>query len=261
MSEKITSKNLESVIQKNKEIHFEINQKVMNFKANCNTMQITSAPQLAFQLLKINGLLQIPIDNPYLSGAIFVINDKKIPMINTAQIRANQYFAAWHEIYHLYFDELSFNHLIDIETNMEERKADHFASLMLLGNLMPYFIDLPETDFLSKVFQCMDTFQAPYKAVLISLYESAYQTNNQSIMNEVIQYFDQQFDDLPIRFRELGLDDNLVKQSNIVNVSTLQSKMNRLLINEPNVEYHKVNSNFLKNIIKEINYITDSTDD
>lgn len=261
MSEKITSKNLGSVIQKNGEIHFEIYQKVLDFKANYNIMQVTSAPQLAFQLLKTNGLLQIPIDNPYLSGAIFVMNDKKIPVINTSQIRANQYFTAWHEIYHLYYDELSFNHMINIEANMEERKADHFASLMLLGNLMPYFLELPESNFLSKVFQCMDTFQAPYKAVLISLYESAYQSQNENIMNEVIKYFDYQFNDLPTRFRELGLDDNLVKQSNIVNVGTLQSKMLNALKDEPNVEYHKDNSIFLKNIIKEINLISNHNDD
>lgn len=42
-------------------------------------------------------------------------------------------------------------------------------------NLLPYYTELPEMDFLSKIFHCMDTFQAPYKAVLIALYESAVQ--------------------------------------------------------------------------------------
>lgn len=35
---------------------------------------------------------------------------KRIPLINTALPRANQYFTAWHEIYHLLFDEVSFDH-------------------------------------------------------------------------------------------------------------------------------------------------------
>lgn len=74
-------------------------------------------------------------------------NGKRIPLINTALPRANQYFTAWHEIYHLLFDEVSFDHLIEAETLMEERKAEYFAALMLLGKLMPYFEGLKEMDF------------------------------------------------------------------------------------------------------------------
>lgn len=261
MSEKIVSGNLESVVKRNKEIRADIAQKVLTFKTTCNIMQVTSAPQLAFQLLKTHGLIQLPLDNQYLSGAIFVMGDKRIPVINTSQVRANQYFTAWHEIYHLYFDEVSFNHIIGTDTIMEERKADYFASCMLLGNLLPYFSELPEMDFLSKVFQCMDTFQAPYKAVLITLYESAYHNGNHPVMDAVIQNFDCQFFDLDVRFRELGLDDNLVKPTNIVNTGLLKSKIQTAVKNEPDADYHKENSAFLNNIIKEIVLITGDQND
>ena len=90
---------------------------------------------MALQILRPYGLIQLPIDNHYLSGAIFVRDGKRIPLINTALPRANQYFTAWHEIYHLLFDEVSFDHLIESEILMEERKAEYFAALMLLGNL------------------------------------------------------------------------------------------------------------------------------
>ena len=72
---------------------------------------LDSPIQLALQILRPYGLIQLPIDNRYLSGAIFVRDGKRIPLINTALPRANQYFTAWHEIYHLLFDEVSFDHL------------------------------------------------------------------------------------------------------------------------------------------------------
>ena len=161
-----------------------------------------------------------------MSGAIFVRDGKRIPLINTALPRANQYFTAWHEIYHLLFDEVSFDHLIESETLMEERKAEYFAALMLLGKLMPYFEELRDMDFQSKAFQCMNAFQAPYKAVLISLYESAIKTGNMTIAEEVKRNFDVQITDVARSFRNLGLDDSLVRPSYVVNVSSLQEKIN-----------------------------------
>ena len=43
------------------------------------------------------------------------------------------------------------------------------------------------------------------------------------------------------RFRDLGLDDSLVRPSYVVNVSPLQEKINKTIRNEPEVEYHKDN--------------------
>ena len=143
-----------------------------------------------------------------LSKAARSFNGKRIPLINTALPRANQYFTAWHEIYHLLFDEVSFDHLIESETLMEERKAEYFAALMLLGNLMPYFEGLKDMDFQAKAFQCMNAFQSPYKAVLISLYESAVKNGNTAIAEEVKENFDVQVEDIAHRFRDLGLDDS-----------------------------------------------------
>lgn len=140
MSEKITAQNLDQIIQRNKEIKEEIDQCVMIVRTTFNRMQVNSSPQLAIQLLKTYGLIQMPIDNEYLSGAIYVKDGKRIPFINTALPRVNQYFTAWHELYHILFDAVSFDYLIETDTTMEERKAEFFASKMLLGNLMPYFL-------------------------------------------------------------------------------------------------------------------------
>ena len=255
MSERITAANLDEVIRKNETIAEEMGQNTTMIWSRFNPMQINSPVQLAFQILKSYGLIQLPIDNFYLSGAIFVRDEKRIPLINTALPRANQYFTAWHEIYHLLFDEVSFDHLIESETIMEERKAEYFASLMLLGNLMPYFAELKNMDFQSKVFQCMLAFQAPYKAVLISLYESAVKNNNADLAEQVKRNFDVQIKDIVYKFRDLGLDESLVQPSNVFNVTSLQEKIKNVIRMEPEVEYHKDNELFLKNILSEFKFL------
>lgn len=255
MSEKIMAFNLDTVVKQNRLIHEEIRIKTLQIRTAANTMQVNSSPQLAIQLLKQHGLIQLPINNPYFGGAIFVKGHTRVPVLNTALPRVNQYFTAWHEVYHLYFDEVSFNHFIGTDNIMEERKADYFSSLMLLGNLMPYFNELSETDFISKIFQCMDTFQAPYKAVLISLYEHAWINGNEAVMKAVKENFDVQFTDIASRFRKLGLDDSLVTPSNIVNLAGLSAKIQTAQKEYPELSYHGDNARFFENITKEISLI------
>lgn len=255
MSEKITAANLDEVIKKNAEIKDEMREKTLFIRTTCNRMQISSPSQLAMQILKSRGLIQIPLDNQYWSGAIFVKSGKKIPVINTAIPRANQYYTAWHEIYHLIYDTVSFSHIIETDTIMEERKAEYFASLMLLGNLLPYYIELPEMSFLSKIFNCMDAFSAPYKAVLIALYESAIQNESQALISLIKDNFDNTFSDLGSSFRELGIDDSLVKPSYVLNVGALQAKIQERIKKDPELNYNRENENFLNNVIAELGLI------
>lgn len=252
MSERITSKNLDAVVKRNALIHRELELHAQTIRANFNQMQLYSSPQLALQILSSYGLLQMPIDNAYLSGAIFIKNGVRIPVINTALPRVNQYFTAWHEIYHLLFDKVSFDLVIDADTIIEERKAEHFASLMLLGNLIPYYFSLPDMDFLSKVFHCMSAFQSPYKAVLIGLYEGACQNGNQELRDQVYTWFDYQFDDIDVRFRRLGLDDTLVTPSNVINLNALYSRIAQTQKQEPHLNYHEDNMAHFQKLLKEL---------
>ena len=132
-------------------------------------MRVTSMPQLAVLILQGYGLIQMPIEDKYWSGAIYVKEDKMIPVINTALPRANQYYTAWHEIYHLLFDKVSFDHFIDNDYMLEERKAEYFASCMLLREIEKYFMDLPETDMVSKVIYCMSAYQVPVSYTHLTL--------------------------------------------------------------------------------------------
>ncbi len=252
MSERITAENLDEIVKKNLEIRDEIRGKALQIRTSWNRMQINAPNQLALQILKPYGLVLMPLDNRYWSGAIFVRNGRKIPVINTALPRANQYFTAWHEIYHLIYDPVSFSHVIGHDSSMEERKAEYFASLMLLGNLLPYYTELSNMDFTSKVFHSMATFTSPYKSVLIALYESAVQNGNSTLMNLVKENFDNSFPDIAAAFRTLGLDDSLVTPSYVVNVSSLQAKITQRIRENPDLKYNHENERFLQNIVDEI---------
>lgn len=257
MSEKITANNLDEVVKRNNEIRTETDRFVLAIKTDCNKLSVQSTALLAIQLLKEHGLIMMPIDNPYLGGAIYVKDGKKIPFINTAQPRANQYFTAWHEIYHLLFDKISFDHVINVDSIMEERKADNFASQMLLGNLLSYYLELPvEMDFLSRVCCCMDVFQVPYKAVMISLYEMSVQSANDNLKVIIKKNFDNPPQDIARLFKENGLDVALVLPSNIVNLGEVEKKVKEAVIAEDELRYHKDNLQSLEKIKKEINMIT-----
>lgn len=256
MSELITAQNLDFVIKKNREIKEEVSAQAIKLQTNPSIMKVASAPQLALLILQGFGLIQMPIEDKFWSGAIFVKDGKIIPVVNTSLPRANQYFAAWHEIYHLIFDKVSFDHFIEADNTLEERKAECFAACMLLNGVDRYFTELPEMDFVSKIFYCMSTFQAPYKAVLVSLYEYAVQSENEKLCGRIKEAFDLQFEDLPNRFRMLGLDDSLVSPSYVINTSSLQERIKRMRVVNPELNYHKDNEEYLMNIMTEIAMIT-----
>lgn len=256
MSEFITAENLDIVIKKNRDIKDEVLRQAIRLQTNPTIMKVASSPQLALLILQGFGLVQMPIEDKFWSGAIFVKDGKIIPVLNTSLPRANQYFTAWHEIYHLIFDHVSFNHFIEMDHTLEERKAECFAACMLLNGVDRYYTELPDMDFISKIFQCMETFQAPYKAVLVSLYEYAMKSENEKLCNRIKEVFDLQFDDLPNRFRMLGLDDSLVSPSYVINTFSLQEKIRICKDANPELDYHKDNEKFLKNIMTEIYMIT-----
>lgn len=258
MGEIITSSNIDVVIQKNNEIKEEVNIQALKLQTNHSIMKAASVPQLALLILQGFGLIQMPIEDKYWSGAIYVREGKIIPVINTAQPRANQYFTAWHEIYHLIFDKVLLDHFIENDNMVEERKAEYFASCMLLTGMDRYFSELPEMDFISKILCCMSVYQAPYKAVLISLYENAVQSNNDNMKKQIKKVFDIRFDDMPDRFRSLGLDESLVLPSYVINTAYLQDRIYKRAEAEPELKYHDDNIVFLKNIREEIKLLVGS---
>ena len=63
-------------------------------------------------------------------------------------------------------------------------------------------------------------------------------------------------DDIPDRFRKLGLDDSLVIPSYVVNTSYLHKQIKKSEEANPELKYHVDKEDFLENIMKEIQVIT-----
>jgi len=248
MSELITSKNLEQVIEKNKLIKDDILRLTNDFTVRFNKSGVTGQDKLSFSVLKENHLIQIPIDDEYWGGAIITKGNIKIPVINTAQPRVYQYFVAWHEIYHLLYD-LSLKdetHNIAVDMDLNERRADYFAAKMIFGNVYDYYYSLDDEDFIDRIIKCMDVYKAPYKAVLIELFEEAVtKYNDLNLKEKILEHFDNKPENLVQKFIDLELDSELVKPSYVVSLGGLEKKIQNAMKENPDVSHHKDNYQFL----------------
>lgn len=255
MSEIITSKNLDQVIEKNKLIQSEVNRLVNDTKFRYNTSMVSSANKFAFKILKQYHLIQIPIEDKYFGGLILLKDKLRIPIINTAQPRVYQYFVAWHEVYHLLYDNSINNktHEIKIQMEINERIADYFAAEMILGNVYEYYHSLEDEEFVDKIMRCMDTYEAPYKVILIKLYEEAtLRYNNAALKKDILNNFDNLLDNIVDRFEELGLDSELVKPSYVFDTAELEKEIIKKLNSDPQVTYHTDNYNYFLNIKRSV---------
>lgn len=237
---RITRENLDQTVKINLEINKEIEKHiayVYKYKTKYDTL---SAEKQAVQILKENYLIQIPIPDLNWGGAIKELpNGLMVPVINTAQARLYQYFIYWHEIYHLTESQLAqsselapVSHDISTEFDLTERKADYFASKMLMDDsVYDYYFNLSDDEFIHRIAKCMDAFKAPYKAVLIQLYELAIKLKNEEFQEEIRENFDSVLNWVSI-FKELSLDDTLVKPSYIVDFGML-----KILVDKKNKEF------------------------
>lgn len=258
LSDYITTGNLQLVVETNKRISNEIDEELLYLFKQFNIHKgIKSEEKLAFNILKQYGLIQLPIDNKYWSGAIFYRNEKKIPIINTALPRMNQFYTAWHEVYHLIYGKGNENDIYEITTelSLSERRADYFAAKALMGNVYNYYMELAGRDFLEDIAYCMDLYQVPFKAILIQLYEDAERYKNDDLKVKIKEYMDVQNIDWVAIFDRLGLDKQLVTASNVVNFGMLENNIRDRMIAESEVSAHEINMRFLDDLKAEIKKI------
>lgn len=207
---------------------------------------------MTLKILRDNNLIQIPVEDEYWGGAVFVKDDLRIPIINTAQPRVYQYFVAFHEVYHILYDSNipGEMHNITVDMKMNERMADYFAASVLLGNVYEYYHSLEDEDFVNKIIRCMDLYKAPYKApykaILIHLFEKAVIIyNNVKLKQLILQHFDQKPDNMVERFVLLELDSGLVKAINLVSLGGLDKLIMKKVKENPDTTYHESNYKFL----------------
>lgn len=174
-------------------------------------------------------LIQAPVHDSSFGGFIRTTNtNKHICYINTAQPRMYQNFVLFHELYHLISlqkDHLEQFHLVNagVDYRMNERKADYFASLLLIDEYeLRSFFTGPENkgeSLFTKILLCMFAFKAPYKAVLIRLYELGLIE-----FEDLRNYFDRKIDFFK-EFASRGLDTYILEKSGVVNFQCLETLM------------------------------------
>ncbi|WP_186306567.1 ImmA/IrrE family metallo-endopeptidase [Siminovitchia fortis] len=225
----LTFDDLPEVIEVNKLIASEIHMKVDQYLKNDHPKgwnKIDGAKRFIEQ--NHHCLIEAPINDLTLGGFIRIINnDKLICYINSAQPRMYQNFVVFHELYHLLYSpkQLDDLHLIEagMDNRSEERKADYFASLLLLNEheLRSFFTGLKDQKkpLHTKILLCMAAFKAPYKAVLIRMYEL-----NLITAEHLKDFFDKKvnFHD---EFCKLGMDPYILEPSDVINFKSLEDLM------------------------------------
>lgn len=226
----LTFDDLPKVLEENKEIRSEIHMAVNHYLQTYHPKgwnRIDGAKKI---IERSHYLIEAPIHDLNFGGFIRTTNtDKMICYINSAQPRMYQNFVVFHELYHLLnsFKKIENLHFVgaEIDNRTEERKSDYFASLLLLDEYeLSAFFSGPENEretIYTKVLLCMNAFKAPYKAVLIRLYEL-----NLIKIDELEAFFDKRVNFVE-EFRRLGKDTYILEPSNVINFKSLELLMDQ----------------------------------
>lgn len=220
----ITFADLPQILEKNKEIFHEVDQYKNKYLKDCLPKGWGIIDGSKMWIEENHYLVQAPIEDSTLGGFIFFIQpNKNLFYLNTWQPRVYQNFILLHEIFHAIANgitEYKVPHMIqsDMDRDYEERKADYFASLLLLdaNEVTTFYKSLKTRKVLHKVFYTMSRFLAPYKAVLIRLYEL-----NLITVEILKEMFDTKLD-FSKEFEKLGLDPSPVQRSCLLNVNQLE---------------------------------------
>lgn len=247
---RITSENLDETIALNAKIEKQVEEHIAYIEKRLIKWRSLPIEEQALEILKEHNLIEIPIPDENWGGAIRKFNNgKMVPIINTAQSRLYQYFIYWHEIYHLTENDEMMQHGEDYEISTEfdlnERRADYFASQMIFGrhDLYDYFQSQKDDEFLVRIAHCMKSFKAPYKAVLIQLYQIAKKNNNDQLQEQIKLYFDKHWSiqEWSTFFQQHMLDDSLIKPSLITNLNSIKQAIQQEIKQHPDVELYQDN--------------------
>lgn len=218
---KLTAELAIQLVKINQEIHADVSKEV-DFYLQYKQPSGHDVVNGGIQYLSKNALLlQIPSADHSLGGFMIDYGAIKCCFINTYQPRVNQNFIMFHEIYHIAKGiKPNYAHFVSVEIEQEptidDRKADYFASLILMPKQrMKNFFQALDDDFEFhvKIFKAMNQFKAPYKAVLIRMLE----LNIIRETEEFTKYFNRRFD-LETEFDENGLDASSVQRSMVKNI-------------------------------------------
>lgn len=222
----IRREQLESIIALNREIDNEVRLIAEKDLEKYSQEGINIAEAIAFKLGEMCELIQLPLNDNKIGGLIIKRDTNFYCLINTTQPRAFQNFVYLHEFYHLLHANEKFHLISDSvenETSIEERKANYYASLMLLNKeaLRMSFYYLAKDrglDLKTSIYYLMNLFKTTYKTIIIRLYEIGC-IEDFSVLYE---NFSNDIKEIAVNFNRLGLDKSIIEPSHVTSVGNLE---------------------------------------
>ena len=230
---KLTAELAIDLLQMNRSIHEDV-QKDIDFYLQYKHPSGHDRINGGFHFIQKNTLfLQASSNDLSLGGFLIDYGHITCCYINSAQPRINQNFILFHEIYHLLRGiPAGQAHLVAIEQaglSLEERKADYFASLLLMPEYeMRNFFAAIQSDALQiQIYKAMNQFKAPYKSILIRMLELGIALT----VDTFTELFDEN-NNLSECFSKAGLDKGIVEPSYVLNIPQLETIIANNNLNE-----------------------------
>ncbi|MNI00934.1 hypothetical protein D3C73_537520 [compost metagenome] len=222
----LTFDHLPIIFEKNKEIYYEVDRYIKMYLKDYHLNGWTILDGAKRWIEDHHYLIQAPIKDNSLGGFILFKSPKVVCYLNSWQPRIYQNFILLHEVFHILSRtqyEQERLHIIesDLDRDLDERKADYFASLMLLdaAEVVGFYNSLKEKEIFDKIIVTMARFSAPYKAVLIRLFELELLK-----VEDLKTWFDKKLN-FEEEFTRLGIDPSSVQRSLIINFQDIEKLM------------------------------------
>lgn len=257
----IRLEQLQSILELNKRIDNKIQNEVKRDFDKYYEEGINIAETISIKLNEMAELISIPINDDKIGGLIVKKRDQYYCLINTNQPRAFQNFVYLHEFYHLlYTNDENFHVISDTienEINIEERKANYYASLMLvskeaLRKNYYHFAKDRGFDLKTTIYYLMNLFKTTYKTILIRLFEVGCIEDFQVLFDN----FNNGMQEIQENFIKLGLDQSIIQPSNATSIGKIDYYIKMVEDKETMLEdILQLNTKRYYEIIKEIKAI------
>lgn len=227
---KLIFEDLPQVIEENKQISSEVSIVVNQYFQTYHPKGWNRIDGARKFIEQNHYLIEAPVNDTTFGGFIRTTHrNRHICYINTAEPRMYQNFVLFHELFHLISlqEEMGEFHLVTAELDNEsnERKADYFASLMLINeHEIKAFFSGPENkaeSIFDKILLCMFAFKVPYKAILIRLFELELID-----IDSLKEYFDLKVN-FSKEFNRIGKDESILEASKVRNFRCLETLMEK----------------------------------
>lgn len=228
----IEKENLQRILELNKQIDDEINSIVKKDLSGLYDDNINIIQNINLKMEDDFNIIKYPINNKELGGFVYKTDNNLFCFINSHQPRNFQNFVLIHEYYHMsHHDNLEKNKIDTVLLNEEEsinlieRKANYYASLMLLDSLREnYNKFIKDRKFILEDTICylIDLYKVPKKTILIRLYELECIT-----FDELYDNFNNNIENLQNRFNKLGLDTSILEPSNVVKFDDIDKEFKK----------------------------------